>query len=163
LATGRAPIFFDALALDLMPHLRRPPVLGTAVGVLVLLGCSEGSRRVVRPTSFAFDSRYEVRRAESLVTEDILKREMDVEAEHEGEEGEAQPTFESKTLIKSERCMVSPPPPAATRLLCRVLVSVEERAQTSKASHVNGWAAVVTLSPRSGKLGVRLQQLNGEA
>jgi hypothetical protein len=136
---------------------------GIAAGALVLFGVLEGSAHPIQPNSFAFDSLYEVRRGESVVTEEIVKREMNVEAAGEGEENEAeQPKLESKVLVKSERCSVSPPPPAATRLLCRVLVSIEELHSTSKASHVNGWSAVVHLNPHNGALAVSLSKLSGE-
>jgi hypothetical protein len=136
-------------------------IAGITVGVLALLGVF-AEPKPATPSSYAFDSLYEVRRGESLASERILDRELVSGSGHEGEE-EDHADLGGKTEIKSEQCTVSPPPPEATRMLCRVLVAVEELHRTTKSSHVNGWEAVVTLNAHNGALTLHLSRLNGEA
>jgi hypothetical protein len=64
--------------------------------------------------------------------------------------------------IKSENCTVSPPPPEAIRLVCRVLVSVEELHEHTKLSHINAWDAVVLLNSHNGGLALKLSRLRNE-
>jgi hypothetical protein len=135
---------------------------GIAAVILALVGAfNETAAKPKAPTSFVFDSAYEVKRAEGEVTERILQTEMKSEIAHEGEEEEAEePELQGKTRIKSVHCIVSPPPPAATRLVCNVLVSVHELHETYKAAHANRWKAVVTMNPTSGALRLGLEKLN---
>jgi hypothetical protein len=134
-----------------------------AAAILALVGAFNATKPK-EPTSFAFDSAYEVKRAEGEVTERVLQREMKSEIGHEAEEEESEePELEGKTVIKSVHCIVSPPPPAATRLVCNVLVSVHELHETYKAAHANQWKAIVTMNPRTGALRIDLEKLNNAA
>jgi hypothetical protein len=129
----------------------------------VLLGVfSETKPKPAPQTSFAFDSLYEVRRAESLVSEVILSKEMKSEEELAGEE-EEHPDLEATVAIKSEKCTVSPPPPTAFRLVCRILVSVEELHEHTKLSHINAWDGVVLLNSHNGGLAPKLSKARNEA
>jgi hypothetical protein len=160
---------------------------GVIFGALALIGVvDEGAAKPKPPTSFAFDSHYEVSQAEGEVTEKILEKEMKAE-EQSGEEPElesepgsakhqegankqlGEERFEtggglSRSVgIKSAKCLVSPPPPSATRLVCSVVVSVHELHGTYKAVHANYWKATVNLDPTNGAMSVDLKKLNNTA
>jgi hypothetical protein len=135
---------------------------GIVAGILALLGVfSEAKPKPAPQTSFAFDSLYEVRRAESLVSEEIVSKEMKSDEEHAGEE-EEHPDLEANVGIKSENCTVLPSPPEAMRLVCRVLVSVDELHEHTKRSHINAWNAVVLLNSHNGGLALTLSKLRNE-
>jgi hypothetical protein len=136
---------------------------GVVVGILALLGLfSEAKPKAAPQASFAFDSPYEVKRAESLVSEEVLRKEMNSEEEDAGDE-EEHPDLEADVGIKSERCTVSPPPPEAIRLVCRVVVSVKELHEHAKGSHINAWDAVVLLNAHNGGLALKLSKLSSKA
>ena len=86
---------------------------------------------------------------------------MKSEEDRSGEE-EEHPNLEDKVTIKSEHCTVSPPPPEAIRLVCRVLVSVEESHAGVKRGHINPWDAVVLLNARNGELALKVSKLRAE-
>jgi hypothetical protein len=116
-------------------------VLAAAIAIVAFLGVDRGER-AVPATSYAFDSRYEVNEAESRVNDAILGREKDAQrSQYGGEFG-----------LKSTHCTVSPPPPAAHRMICRVITVSHEVRPKITTTRFYRWSASVRMSPSTGAL-----------
>jgi hypothetical protein len=90
-------------------------VLAGATAAVLLLS-SGSSKRDQRVSDYAFDSRYQVREAESRLDERVLSEEMT--SDRLGGGGEVR--------LRTTRCVVDPPPPAAQRMICSVTTAVKE-------------------------------------
>jgi hypothetical protein len=105
--------------------------------MLLLAGCS-GFKHVAAPTSYAFDGAYEVKEAEARLNERILNKEM--AAERPGGRG-------GEDGLKTTRCVVSPPPPAAHRMLCTVVTFAKEVRQRISVTHYYRRTATIAARP----------------
>jgi hypothetical protein len=144
-----------------LPALPRRSVIHTSSIVfrvalaLALAGCG-GSKPMTRTTSHSFDTRYDRRQAESYVDETVLAKEEASNEPSTSREAE----LESKVLLKSTKCTLVEPPPFATRMVCRVLVSVEELHPASKTTHVNRWTVHVSIDPTTSALTIKATKEN---
>jgi hypothetical protein len=121
-------------------------ILAAAIAVVAFLGVHH-KERFTRPTSYAFDSRYEVDEAEARVNEAILQKELHAQrSRYGGEFG-----------VKTTRCAVSPPPPAAHRLICRVLTVSHEVRPKITTTRFYRWTASVHMNPSTGALSLEIR------
>jgi hypothetical protein len=118
-------------------------------------GCGS-SKPTTRATSHSFDTPYDRKQAESVVDETVLAKEEASNEPSTSREYE----LESKVKLKSTKCALTDPPPVATRMVCQVLVSVEELHPASKTAHVNKWTVHVSISPATSRLTVTATKEN---
>ncbi len=123
-------------------------VIIAAVGILVVIGVGGHAKSV--PTSYGFDSPYEINRAESYVNEVILRKEENTEGEGLSEE----------TRIDSTHCVLTTPGPITDGLACSVLVGTHVLYRNAKASRLNRWKATVSMNPRDGELSLTVTKAN---
>ena len=111
---------------------------------------------MARTTSYSFDTRYDRKQAESYVDETVLGKEEASNEPSTSREAE----LESKVMLKSSKCALTDPPPFATRMVCRVLVSVKELHPASKTVHVNKWTVHLSISPTTSRLTIKAAKEN---
>lgn len=141
-------------------------VAGVVVGVLALLGVFSAAPppKVFQQTSFAFDSRYEDERGEEIARNEVMAREEKAQAKQEADETpeeEEHHGIGGEDGVNSEKCVVTPPPPDATRMICRVSVENEEKYERSPTTReVIVWHAEVLLNLHTGELTAHVSRLS---
>ena len=130
-------------------------MIASVLSVVAVGGCG-GTKPLTRTTSYSFDTPYDRKQAESFVDEKVLAKE---EASNEPSTSREE-ELESKVMLKSTKCALTNPPPFATRMVCRVLVSVEELHPASKTAHINKWTVHVGISPATSRLTIKATKEN---
>jgi hypothetical protein len=136
------------------------------VGILALLGVFRAAHpaKAFQQTSFAFDSRYEDERGEEIARSEVMAREEKAQAKQEADETpeeEEHHGLGGEDGIKSATCRVIPPPPDATRMVCKLSVENEEKYERSPTTReVIVWTAEVLLNPRTGELTAHVARLS---
>jgi hypothetical protein len=135
LTTRRAVVFLVALAVIL--------------AALLFALANRGEQR--KPTiTYAFDSLYEDRRAESYVDEAILLRQEKIERRYT--------PLESEPGRQSTDCVLDPLPPLiAHKLLCTVMSETRELYSKFKVTRVYRWEATTEVNSRTGELSIAVQ------
>jgi Tfp pilus assembly protein PilX len=111
------------------------------VTIVVLLISSDGQKRV--PVSaYAFDSRYQVREAESRLDERVL----DVETAND------RPKDGGEVRLRATRCTIDPPPPAAHRMTCSITTAVKDVGSNLTITRYNERRASIAIEPSTGAL-----------
>jgi hypothetical protein len=120
-------------------------ILAAVIAIVAFVGVNQ-KETATPPTSYAFDSRYEVVEAEGRVNEAILRREMNTQrSKYGGEFG-----------VKTTHCVVSPPPPTANRLICRVLTVAQEVRPRITIARFYRWRVLVRMNPTTGALALEI-------
>ena len=129
--------------------MRRRLVIG-ALSLLVLVGAttvallliSSGGQERVPVSAYAFDSRYQVREAESRVNERVLDVETASDRLKDGGE----------VRLRATRCTINPPPPAAHRLTCSITTAVKDVRSNLTVTRYNERRASIAIEPSTGAL-----------
>ena len=116
-------------------------VLAGATAAVLLL-TSDGHKRDQRVSDYAFDSRYQVREAESRLDERVLSEETTSDRLRGGGE----------VRLRTTRCAVDPPPPATQRMICSVTTAVKEARSKATVTRYYGRRASVAINRRTGAL-----------
>jgi hypothetical protein len=129
--------------------MRRKLVIG-ALSLLVLAGAtatvllliSSGDQEHVPVSAYAFDSRYQVREAESRLDERVL----DVETASDRLKGGGE------IRLRATRCTVDPPPPAAHQMTCSITTAVKDVRSNVTVTRYNERRASIAIDPSTGAL-----------
>jgi hypothetical protein len=117
------------------------PVLA-GVTTLVLLLISSGGQGRVPLSAYAFDSRYQVREAESRLDERVLDVETANDRLKDGGE----------VRLRATRCTIDPPPPAAHRMACSITTAVKDVRSNLTVTSYNERRASIAIEPSTGAL-----------
>jgi hypothetical protein len=122
--------------------------LAVVLAVVVYIGTRHNAH-IRAPTSFAFNSLYEVRRGESYVNELLLAKQLEAFEHRGGHLG-------GQSGVKTSRCRPTPPPPTTDRLACSVVTEETFVHPTVTVTHLYRWNAAVRVDPKTGALSVAL-------
>jgi hypothetical protein len=118
-------------------------VIAIAVATTAVLLLTSGkAKRATPASSYAFDSLYQTREAESRLGERVLQEEKDGERLRGSGEVRLQRTH----------CVVDPPPPAAQRMLCSLTTLTKEVRREITLTRYYRRKATISIDPASGAL-----------
>jgi hypothetical protein len=122
--------------------------LAAVLAAILYIGTRHNARTKA-PTSFVFNSLYEVRRGESYVNELLLAKQLQTFEHRGGHLG-------GQSGLKTSRCLPTPPPPTTDRLVCNVVTQETFVHSTVTVTHLYRWRATVRVDPTTGALAVAL-------
>jgi hypothetical protein len=112
----------------------------------VLLLIPGKAKRATRASSYAFDSLYQTREAESRLGERVLQEEKTADRLKGGGE----------VVLRRTHCVVDPPPPAAQRMPCSLTTLTKEVRREITLTRYYQRRATISIDPASGELSLKI-------
>jgi hypothetical protein len=119
-------------------------VAGAASAVLLLI--PGNGKRATPASSYAFDSLYQTREAESGLGQRVLQEEKTA--------GRLKGSGEVR--LRRTHCVVDPPPPAAQRMLCSLTTLTKEVRREITLTRYYQRKATISIDPASGALSFKI-------